>query len=73
MRACIEAHKGDCSGDTEYRESLSGTGTAIPRCDRHWAERLAKQQEHNQAYPDSSIPPPWFDAANAGEHWDYDY
>lgn len=70
---CIERHKENCEGEVELRESLSGTGTPIPRCDKHWGDRLEAQTEHNKVYPDSSIAPAWFDEANAGEHWDYDY
>lgn len=73
MSECIERHKGDCNGDVEPRESLSGTGTPITRCDKHWEDRLSRQQNINEAYPDSSSPPSWFDASYAGEHWDYDY
>lgn len=71
---CIEDwDEGTCQGAIEYRMSLTGTGTAIPRCDHHWAKRLETEERINRDYPDSPIPPPWFDPANAGEHWDYDY
>jgi len=70
---CLDDHKGGCSDNVELRESLSGTGTPIPRCDYHWEQRLDWQADHNQRYPDSSTPPSWFDPAYAGEHWDSDY
>jgi hypothetical protein len=67
---CLDAHQGDCRGATEYRPSLTGTGTAIPRCDKHWEDRLDKEDELRQVYPDSPIPPAWFDPTAAGETWD---
>jgi hypothetical protein len=67
---CIERQKGDCRGETIPRESLSGTGTPIERCDRHWDERLDWQAEHKQRYPDSPFAPAWFDPLDAGETWD---
>lgn len=58
----------------EYRESLSGTGTPIPRCDRHWSERLDIQEGINRRYaPSSDVPPRGFDPSYAGECWDEDY
>lgn len=58
----------------EYRESLSGTGTPIPRCDRHWSERLDIQAGINRRYaPSSDVPPRGFDPSYAGECWDEDY
>lgn len=67
---CLDRHKGGCSGNVEYRMSLSGTGTPIPRCDKHWEERLDWQEEHLQKYPDSPSAPEWFDPLDAGEVWD---
>jgi hypothetical protein len=63
----------DCEGPVEYRMALSGTGKPFPRCDKHWDERLDKQDEINQRYPDSPVAPADFDPAYAGEHWDEDY
>lgn len=68
---CIDGHKGDCLGVTEYRESLSGTGTPIPRCDHHWAERLDEQDLINERYP--TFAPSDFDPTYAGERWEEDY
>lgn len=70
---CLDRHKGGCRGEVEYRPSLTGTGTPIPRCDAHWEQRLDFQQEHQRVYPDSPIPPAWFDPEAAGERWDEDY
>lgn len=69
---CLDVRKGNCHGDVELRPSLTGTGTSIARCDRHWEERLAWQEEHNRAYPDSPVPPAWFDPEAAGERWEED-
>jgi len=74
MLACIdEAKETECRGPVEYRPSLTGTGTAIERCDGHWGERLRFEDELRRVYPDSPNPPDWFDPADAGERWDDDY
>lgn len=70
-RDCLDDHKGDCKGPVEYRPSLSGTGTAIPRCDKHWEDRLDEQDRINERYPDQQ--PADFDPYYAGERWDDDY
>ena len=70
---CLDEHKGGCKGNVEYRSSLTGTGTPIPRCDKHWEERLDKEDELRSEYPDSPIPPAWFDPTAAGERWDDEY
>lgn len=67
---CLDDHKGGCSGSVEMRESLSGTGTPIARCDSHWQERLDWQAEHDRIYPDSPCAPSWFDPTAAGERWE---
>lgn len=69
---CLDEHKGGCEGTVEYRPSLTGTGMAIPRCDAHWQKRLDFQEQHTRIYPDSDIPPAWFDAEAAGERWEED-
>lgn len=68
--SCIEENMETCKGEVEYRESLSGTGTSIARCDYHWDKRLDKQIDHDREYPDSPTPPAWFDPSYAGETWD---
>jgi hypothetical protein len=55
------------------RESLTGTGTMIPRCDLHWDKRLQREEELRKRYPDSPIAPSWFDPTIAGERWNDDY
>lgn len=72
MRECID-NPAECRGPVEFRPSLTGTGTPIPRCDFHWNRRLEREDELRSAYPDSSIPPMWFDPTAAGERWDDDY
>jgi hypothetical protein len=69
---CLDAHSARerCAGATEYRESLSGTGTPIPRCDAHWSARLREQDRINRTYPQHA--PSDFDPSYAGESWDED-
>lgn len=62
----------DCRGPVEYRMPLSGTGRAFPRCDRHWEQRLDRQERINRDYPDSPCAPVWFDPVLAGERWEDD-
>lgn len=71
-RECLDEHRGGCSGEVLHRPSLTGTGTAIPRCDAHWTARLEFQEAHTAIYPDSPIPPAWFDPEAAGERWEDD-
>lgn len=60
----------DCDGTVEYRMPLSGTGKSFPRCEHHWQARLDVQQQIDERYPDSPIPPADFDPHYAGETWD---
>lgn len=60
-----------CEGPVEYRMALSGTGKSFPRCERHWSERLTKQDEINARYG-SPCAPRDFDPAYAGERWSED-
>lgn len=71
--ACLEEREGDCQGAVEIRESLTGTGTPMERCDHHHEKAVDRVQAIQQRYPDSSTPPAWFDATAAGERWDEDY
>lgn len=66
---CLDEWKGGCRGEVVPRPSLTGTGLAIERCDAHWQARLDWQEEHERIYPDSPIPPAWFDPMAAGERW----
>jgi len=61
---------GSCRGRVEFRQSLTGTGLAIERCDGHWAARLETEDRIRHDYPDSPFAPSWFDPADAGEVWD---
>lgn len=70
---CLEYGNGPCEGAVEYRTSLTGTGMAIERCDRHWELRLAREEELRRDYPDSPFAPDWFDPSYAGERWDDEY
>ncbi len=70
-RTCLDDHTGECEGAVEWRESLSGTGTPIPRCDKHWTEALDRAQDIRQRYPEHA--PADFDPLYAGERWDDDY
>lgn len=70
---CIDERDGLCDGAVELRPSLTGTGTPISRCDFHWAKRLEWDAEHREKYPDTDVPPLWFDPLAAGERWNDDY
>jgi hypothetical protein len=65
---CLEGHTGVCKGETIPRESLSGTGTTIARCDYHWDQRLIFEKELLYRYPYNA--PADFDPSYAGESWD---
>ena len=69
---CLEHGRG-CAGPVEYRHPLSPTGISYPRCGRHWSDRCADQERIDRTFPDSPIPPEWFDPLAAGERWDEDY
>jgi hypothetical protein len=75
---CLDAgpDPSGCEGEIEYRMPLSGTGKSFPRCDRHWSERVLRQEEINQRYghPNSTLGAPSdFDPYYAGERWSDDY
>jgi len=65
---CLDWYKGGCGGPTEPRESLSGTGTLIPRCDSHWDAALDRDEALRFRYPHNA--PADFDPSYAGESWD---
>lgn len=65
---CIEAFAGACEGPVEYRHALSASGRSFPRCARHWAQRLEKEQELSRRYP--VRPPADWSPLDAGEAWD---
>ena len=71
---CLDAFRGECEGEVEYRWPLSGTGKSFARCDLHWSERLDEQERINRLYaPYSDVAPSDFDPYYAGERWDSDY
>ena len=67
---CIDDDFGDrldCDGPVELRPSLTGTSTPIARCEKHWGERLNREDQYREL--DGPSPPRWFDPAYAGEAW----
>lgn len=72
---CLEydpKHPENCNGRVEYHWPGHGF-VSFPRCAKHAEERLDKEEQHRQDYPDSPNPPSWFDPDYAGERWDDDY
>ena len=73
---CLDSDQGGCEGETFERPSLSGSGMAFPRCDKHnqvHLDRISPKIERTRRrYPDSATPPEWFDESHAGERWNYD-
>lgn len=68
---CIDRRQNSlCAGPVKLHESLSGTGTLIARCDRHWDQRLQLQERLDKRYPVRQ--PADFDPLYAGENWDED-
>lgn len=59
-----------CSGAIEYRTPLSATGRSFPRCDKHWAERVEREEELRRRYPET--PPADWSPLDAGEAWGED-
>lgn len=68
---CLQSDSGNCRGAVELRPSLTGTGTAIARCDSHWAARLDLEDDFDARYPVN--PPSDWSPFDCGEHWDEDY
>ena len=73
---CVDFGRSSCVGDVEYH-SLSFTLTessALPRCEKHWDQRVARDEQIRQDYPDSPIAPAWYKGDDyAGERWNDDY
>lgn len=67
---CLNDREGGCRGEIEWRPSLTGTGTSIPRCDAHWEKRLRLEDEINERYP-VNAPSNW-SPLDAGEAWGED-
>lgn len=61
-----------CAGPVHTRLSRSGLTTSY-RCEAHEAEHQERLDEISERYPDTAIPPGWFDPTYAGESWDGDY
>lgn len=72
-RECLDRNRSECEGTLEWRASITGTGTPIPRCDKHHAEALDHRDAVRKRYPDSDVAPSWFDESYAGERWNDDY
>jgi len=71
--ACLDDRgENTCRGAVEYRFPMSGTGRSFPRCDKHFDAALASYERINNDYPDSDVPPAWFDPMAAGERWNED-
>jgi len=64
---CLNASV-ECEGPVEYRMSLSPTGLSVPRCDKHWDDRLDLDQGLRERYPEQ--PPSDWSPLDAGESWD---
>jgi hypothetical protein len=64
---CLNDGDNKCKGEIVYRESLSGTGTPIPRCDYHWGEAIQRDEEIRHRYP--ALQPQDFDPDYCGEVW----
>ncbi|MDQ8703294.1 MULTISPECIES: hypothetical protein [Streptomyces] len=45
---CLDSRHGGCAGEVMYRESTSGTGTTVPRCDQHAAMARARAEKRRQ-------------------------
>jgi hypothetical protein len=76
MSRCISDQGSACEGEVYERQTLSGSGMTFPRCDKHYAEYVERTQpkidEVRKRYPDSDVPPDWFDPTYAGERWSED-
>ncbi len=75
---CLDDHgEGTCCGPVGFH-AVPG-GTAIARCDGHFAARLDRYEASDlERYADSDVPPAWFHASYGGvneygERWDDDY
>lgn len=73
LSECIEHGNpsSPCGGTIHHYHSTLGTPMA--RCTPHFEDHLKRQERINRDYPDSPMAPSWFDPADAGERWDYDY
>lgn len=70
---CLDAAMGadDCTG--ELHTYFSALGTPIKRCRGHFEKAEAAKARTAERYPDSPVPPAWFDETESGERWNDDY
>ncbi|GAA3482724.1 hypothetical protein GCM10018966_072560 [Streptomyces yanii] len=45
---CLDSRHGGCAGEVIYRESLTGTGATVPRCDQHYAMAVARAERRDR-------------------------
>lgn len=68
---CLRSHNGEkCQG--ALGERWTDAGTRIVECRHHMETSLQRNEELRERYPNSSMPPSWFDESNAGESWNDD-
>ena len=72
---CLEYGRPDspCRGPVEYHSVDPGRSTAVPRCSKHWNERLERYDNSIERWANSDVEPAWFSPADAGERWHEDY
>lgn len=75
MNDCLDGPEG-CEGEVSEYLALSGSGLRYWRCEKHYGEYVERVQPEidkvRQRYPDSDVPPAWFDESYAGERWNED-
>lgn len=48
---CLDSYDGiGCEGEVEHRPPMSPTGRWFPRCEKHFEERFAKQEQTVRRY-----------------------
>ena len=53
-RECInKSEKDPCEGEVRYHASRAGTGTMIPRCQKHYDESTKRIMKIERRYPGS--------------------
>lgn len=50
IEPCLDNYLSDCEGEVEYRIPMSPTGRSFPRCEKHFSERLDRQEQISQRY-----------------------
>lgn len=60
-----------CKGEITNR--FTDQETEIWECEHHMTQSLKRNEKVRKNYPDSPIPPKWFDSTYAGERWDEEY